>query len=192
MMPRLWRMRSPASSSADRAKRRRQDEDRSQAERRRGGGERCRVPEGPIGPWRKRLPELAQGSDTAMAETRSTQLLVIGAGPGGYPAALHAADRGLTVTLVDEDNRLGGVCLNRGCIPSKALLHIARLIHEVRALAEQGVRFEGPQIDLDCLRSYVQKQVVGRLNNGIAQLTKARGVQVLTGQAAFLDPHTVR
>ncbi len=127
-----------------------------------------------------------------MAETRSTQLLVIGAGPGGYPAALHAADRGLTVTLVDEDNRLGGVCLNRGCIPSKALLHIARLLHEVRALAEQGVRFEGPQIDLDRLRSYVHKQVVGRLNSGIAQLTKARGIQVLTGQAAFLDPHTVR
>jgi dihydrolipoamide dehydrogenase len=126
-----------------------------------------------------------------MAETQKTQLLVIGAGPGGYPAALHAADHGLSVTLVDEDNRLGGVCLNRGCIPSKALLHVAKLIHEVRALAEHGVRFEGPQLDLERLRTYVQKQVVGRLNTGIAQLTKARGVRVLTGQATFLDPHTV-
>ena len=126
-----------------------------------------------------------------MAETRNTQLLVIGAGPGGYPAAFHAADHGLSVTLVEEDSHLGGVCLNRGCIPSKALLHVSRLIHEVRALAAHGVRYDGPQIDLERLRTFVQQQVVNRLNTGISQLAKARGVTVLTGHATFQDPHTV-
>jgi dihydrolipoamide dehydrogenase len=126
-----------------------------------------------------------------MADARETQLLVIGGGPGGYPAALHAADHGMKVVLVDEDPRLGGVCLNRGCIPSKALLHVAKLLHETRESAEWGLTFAEPQIDLDKLRAFVQQKVVGRLTGGIGQLTKGRGVEVVKGHAAFTDPHTV-
>jgi dihydrolipoamide dehydrogenase len=126
-----------------------------------------------------------------MPDIREAQLLVIGGGPGGYPAALHAADHGLKVTLVDEDPKLGGVCLNRGCIPSKALLHVAKLIHETRQAADWGLAFGEPKVDLDKLRNFVQQKVVGKLTGGIAQLTKGRGVEVVKGHAAFADPHTV-
>src|SRR5205809_2363990 len=85
---------------------------------------------------------------------REVQLLVIGGGPGGYPAALHAADHGLKVVLVDEDPKLGGVCLNRGCIPSKALLHTAKVIREARAMADHGVSFGEPKLDLEKLRNF--------------------------------------
>jgi dihydrolipoamide dehydrogenase len=127
-----------------------------------------------------------------MSDTRETQLLVIGGGPGGYPAALHAADHGLKVTLVDSDPKLGGVCLNRGCIPSKALLHAAKVIREAREMAEHGIEFGEPKFDLDKLRTFVQQKVVGKLTGGIAQLTKGRGVEVIKGHAAFTDPHTVQ
>jgi len=127
-----------------------------------------------------------------MSDVRETQLLVIGGGPGGYPAALHAADHGMKVTLVDEDPRLGGVCLNRGCIPSKALLHVAKLIHETREAADWGLTFAEPKLDLDRLRNFVQQKVVGKLTGGIGQLTKGRGVEVVKGHAAFTDPHTVQ
>jgi dihydrolipoamide dehydrogenase len=127
-----------------------------------------------------------------MAETRETELLVIGGGPGGYPAALHAADHGLKVIMVDEDPRLGGVCLNRGCIPSKALLHAAKIIHEAHEMAEHGVSFGEPKIDLEKLRGFVQQKVVGKLTGGIAQLTKGRGVEVVKGHAAFTSPQTVQ
>lgn len=126
-----------------------------------------------------------------MAETRDVQLLVIGGGPGGYPAALHAADHGMKVTLVDEDPKLGGVCLNRGCIPSKALLHVAKLIREAHEAAEWGLTFGEPKIDLAKLRDFVQQKVVGKLTGGIAQLTKGRGVEVVKGHAAFVDANTV-
>ena len=127
-----------------------------------------------------------------MPDPRATQLLVIGGGPGGYPAALHAADHGLKVVLVDEDPKLGGVCLNRGCIPSKALLHAAKLIREARAAAEMGLTFGEPKLDLDKLRQFVQQKVVGKLTGGVAQLTKGRGVEVVRGHAAFADPNTVK
>ena len=97
-----------------------------------------------------------------MSDVREVQLLVIGGGPGGYPGALHAADHGIKVTLVDEDPKLGGVCLNRGCIPSKALLHVAKLIHETREAADWGLSFGEPKIDLDKLRNFVQQKVVGK------------------------------
>lgn len=126
-----------------------------------------------------------------MSDVRETQLLVIGGGPGGYPAALHAADHGLKVTLVDEDPKLGGVCLNRGCIPSKALLHTAKIIREAHEMAEYGVSFGDPKIDLDKLRAFVQTKVVGRLTGGIAQLTKGRGVETVRGRAVFTGPNTV-
>ena len=88
-----------------------------------------------------------------MADTH-TELLVLGGGPGGYPAAFEAADHGLKVTLVDEGARPGGVCLNRGCIPSKALLHMAKLINETRESAEHGLSFGEPKIDLAKLRAW--------------------------------------
>jgi dihydrolipoamide dehydrogenase len=127
-----------------------------------------------------------------MSDVRETQLLVIGGGPGGYPAALHAADHNLKVTLVDEDPKLGGVCLNRGCIPSKALLHTAKLIREAHDFAEYGVSFGEPKIDLEKLRNFVQQKVVSKLTSGVAQLTKGRGVDVVKGHATFTDAHTVQ
>jgi dihydrolipoamide dehydrogenase len=127
-----------------------------------------------------------------MSDVRETQLLVIGGGPGGYPAALHAADHGLKVILVDEDPKLGGVCLNRGCIPSKALLHAAKVIHEAKEAAEFGVSFGEPKFDLEKMRAYVQQKVVGKLTGGIAQLCKGRSVEVVRGHAEFVDANTVK
>src|ERR1700727_1029831 len=131
-------------------------------------------------------------TEIVMPDARETQLLVIGGGPGGYPAALHAADHGMKVTLVDEDPKLGGVCLNRGCIPSKALLHAAKIIHEAREMADDGVSFGDPKSDLEKLRAFVQQKVVGKLTSGVAQLTKGRGVEVVKGHAAFIDAYTVQ
>src|ERR1700761_4605715 len=102
-------------------------------------------------------------TEIAMSDTREAQLLIIGAGPGGYPAALHAADHEIKVTMVDEDPKLGGVCLNRGCIPSKALLHAAKIIHEAHEMASYGVSFGEPQVDLVKLRDFVQAKVVSKL-----------------------------
>ena len=126
-----------------------------------------------------------------MPDVRETPLLVIGGGPGGYPAALHAADHGLKVTLVDEGAKLGGVCLNRGCIPSKALLHTAKIIREAHEMANYGVTFGEPKLDLAKLRDFVQVKVVGKLTSGIGQLTKGRGVDVVKGRAVFTSPNTV-
>jgi dihydrolipoamide dehydrogenase len=124
---------------------------------------------------------------------KQVQLLVIGAGPGGYPAAFHAADHGLKVTMVDADPQPGGVCLNRGCIPSKALLHVAKLMYEVKEAANYGVAFGAPKLDLDKLRTFVQKSVVGKLNSGVAALSKGRGVEYLRAtKAVFEDSQTVR
>ena len=127
-----------------------------------------------------------------MSDVKETQLLVIGGGPGGYPAALHAADHGLKVVLVDEDPKLGGVCLNRGCIPSKALLHAAKVIREAHHAADMGISFGDPKIDLDKLRAFVQTKVVGRLTGGIAQLCKGRNAEHVRGHAEFVDANTVK
>lgn len=126
-----------------------------------------------------------------MADVRDVQLLVIGGGPGGYPAALHAADHGLQTVLVDEDPRLGGVCLNRGCIPSKALLHVAKLIREAHEAVEWGLSFGEPKLDLEKLRGFVQQKVVGKLTGGIGMLTKGRNVEHVKGRATFVDANTV-
>ena len=114
----------------------------------------------------------------------NTDLLVLGGGPGGYPAAFHAADHGMNVVLVDEGVKPGGVCLHRGCIPSKALLHVATLINESRDSAEWGVRFASPEIDLDQLRTW-KDGVIGRLTDGIEGLCKARGVRLIKARGAF-------
>src|SRR5579871_2122579 len=124
-------------------------------------------------------------------EAKQTQVLVIGAGPGGYPAAFHAADHGMKVIMVDSDPQPGGVCLNRGCIPSKALLHVAKVIHEARELGAHGVSFGEPKLDLDKLRTFVQKSVIPKMNSGIVQLAKARKVEYLKGKAVFEDSQTV-
>ena len=121
-----------------------------------------------------------------------TEVLVIGGGPGGYPAALMAADHGKQVTLVDADPKLGGVCLNRGCIPSKALLHVAKLIHEVEEAKAYGLTFGEPKFDIDQMRSFVQQKVVGKMTGGVSALCKGRGVKTINAKAVFVDEHTVQ
>ena len=111
-------------------------------------------------------------------------VVVIGSGPGGYAAAFRAADLDKHVALIEKDTVLGGVCLNKGCIPSKALLHISRTIEEAVNLEEKGVKFNSPKIELDKVRDW-KNEVVAKLNKGIAQMAKARNVQVFTGVAEF-------
>ena len=114
-------------------------------------------------------------------------LVVLGAGPGGYSAAFRAADLGLKVVLVERYPTLGGVCLNVGCIPSKALLHVAAVMDEVTHFADLGITFEKPKIDLPKLLSHKNK-VVGKLTGGLAAMAKMRKVTVVQGSGAFVDP----
>jgi dihydrolipoamide dehydrogenase len=115
-------------------------------------------------------------------------LVVLGAGPGGYSAAFRAADLGMDVVLVERYAELGGVCLNVGCIPSKALLHAARVIDEAAHASDYGVTFAAPKLDLDKLRAYKEK-VVKQLTGGLAGMCKQRKVQRVTGSGAFVSPH---
>jgi dihydrolipoamide dehydrogenase len=117
-------------------------------------------------------------------------LVVIGAGPGGYTAAFRAADLGLRVALVERYPALGGVCLNVGCIPSKALLHAAAVIDEAAAMAQHGIRFGEPEIDLDKLREF-KSGVVGKLTGGLAGMAKQRKVEVVEGRASFASPNSL-
>jgi dihydrolipoamide dehydrogenase len=117
-------------------------------------------------------------------------MLVLGAGPGGYSAAFRAADLGMKTVLVERYATLGGVCLNVGCIPSKALLHVAAVMDEAAAMAEHGVSFGTPQVDLDKLRAWKAK-VVGKLTGGLAGMAKARKVEVVRGYGHFLDVNHV-
>ena len=121
---------------------------------------------------------------------RSTQLLVLGAGPGGYSAAFRAADLGLKVTLVERWPTLGGVCLNVGCIPSKALLHAAKVIDEAAQMAAHGISFGEPQIDRGKLRDW-KNSVVGRLTGGLTALARQRKVEVVRGVGTFLGPNVI-
>ncbi|MBS1819756.1 MAG: dihydrolipoyl dehydrogenase [Acidobacteria bacterium] len=120
----------------------------------------------------------------------STQLVVVGSGPGGYAAAFYAADLGLSVALVDTEPNPGGVCVYRGCIPSKALLHVAKLIDESRHAKAWGVEFAEPKIDLDKLRDF-KNNVVKRLTSGTGQLGKARKVNYIQGFASIVDAKTL-
>jgi dihydrolipoamide dehydrogenase len=128
--------------------------------------------------------QAATGTNVAGDATHSAQLVVIGSGPGGYTAAFRAADLGLDVILVEKDPQLGGVCLNVGCIPSKALLHAAKVIDDAAAMADHGVVFGPPEIEADKLVDWKNK-VVGRLTGGLSQLAKQRKVRVITGYAKF-------
>jgi len=120
----------------------------------------------------------------------STQLVVIGAGPGGYAAAFYAADRGMKVALVDPEVNPGGVCLYRGCIPSKALLHVADVIAESHHAAQFGVTFGPPTIDVDALRGFKNK-VVAQLTGGVGQVSKLRKIEYIQGTAGFRDASTL-
>ncbi|MGH9553076.1 MAG: FAD-dependent oxidoreductase, partial [Terriglobales bacterium] len=118
-------------------------------------------------------------------------IAVIGAGPGGYAAAFLAADLGMKVTLIDPEANPGGVCLYRGCIPSKALLHVAKLIDESRHAKDWGIDFSAPQIDLARLRSW-KEGVVKKLTGGLGQLSKQRKVEYIQGRASFENSTTLR
>ncbi len=124
-------------------------------------------------------------------ESIKTEIVVLGAGPGGYAAAFYAADKGKKVLLVEMDKRLGGVCLNRGCIPSKALLHAAQLITEARNSEHRGITFGAPKIDLGKLRTW-KDSIIEKLSGGIASLAKLRNVEVLYGRGYFEDSKTLR
>ena len=119
------------------------------------------------------------------------QVMVLGSGPGGYTAAFRAADLGLKVVLVERYSTLGGVCLNVGCIPSKALLHTAKIITEAEETAHHGVAFGKPNVDLDQLRNWKANDVVGKLTGGLAQMAKARGVTVVNGVGKFTSPNQI-
>jgi len=121
----------------------------------------------------------------------ATQVVVLGGGPGGYAAAFLAADLGLSTTLVDPEVNPGGVCVYRGCIPSKALLHVAELVSEARHAKAWGIDFGEPRIDLAKLREF-KDNVVKRLTNGTGQLVKYRKVKYLQGFGEIVDAHTLR
>src|SRR5882757_9343043 len=126
-----------------------------------------------------------------MSETSNLHIAVIGAGPGGYAAAFLAADLGMKVTLIDPEANPGGVCLYRGCIPSKALLHVAKLIEESQQARNWGIEFPAPKIDLARLRSW-KESVVKKLTGGLGQLSKQRHVNYVQGRAGFENPSTLR
>jgi len=119
------------------------------------------------------------------------EMLVLGSGPGGYSAAFRSADLGMKTVLVERYPTLGGVCLNVGCIPSKALLHIAAVMDEAAVLGEHGISYGPPKVDLDKLRGWKNK-VVGKLTGGLSGMAKARKVEVVRGIGAFLDPYHVQ
>jgi dihydrolipoamide dehydrogenase len=133
------------------------------------------------------IPNAARYSGKADLEC---EMLVLGAGPGGYSAAFRSADLGMKTVLVERYATLGGVCLNVGCIPSKALLHTASVMDEVKHLPDHGIKYGAPEIDIDKLRAF-KDGVIKKLTGGLAGMAKARKVEVVTGVGAFLDPYHV-
>jgi dihydrolipoamide dehydrogenase len=145
-----------------------------------GGGDTVRMP----------TPEPGRAARANESFSRTAQLLVLGSGPGGYTAAFRAADLGLKVTLVERWQDLGGVCLNVGCIPSKALLHAAKVIEDADEMAERGIAFGAPTIDRVKLRTW-KSQVVTKLTGGLKVLAKQRKVEVLRGSGRFVSPNVL-
>ncbi len=125
-----------------------------------------------------------------MSKEIKAQVVVLGAGPAGYSAAFRCADLGLETVLVERYNTLGGVCLNVGCIPSKALLHVAKVIEEAKAMADHGVVFGEPQTDIDKIRSWKDK-VIGQLTGGLGGMAKQRKVTVVNGTGRFTGANTL-
>ncbi len=142
----------------------------------------------PGGEGKTKSPAAASAPVSGRAADIDCQLLVLGAGPGGYSAAFRAADLGMDVVLVERYPALGGVCLNVGCIPSKALLHTAAVIDEAAAMAAHGVRFGAPTLDLDRLRAF-KDGVVGKLTGGLAGMARQRKVRVVQGTGTFIAAH---
>ncbi|HWC59932.1 MAG TPA: FAD-dependent oxidoreductase, partial [Verrucomicrobiae bacterium] len=124
-------------------------------------------------------------------EPTKTDIVVVGAGPGGYAAAFYAADLGKKVILVEQDKKLGGVCLNRGCIPSKALLYATHTLSLAKESEHRGITFQTPAVDLAKLRTW-KEGVLAKLSGGVAQLAKMRGVEVWNGRGYFEDSTTLR
>ncbi len=125
-----------------------------------------------------------------MSTEIKTQVVVLGAGPAGYSAAFRAADLGLETVIVERYSTLGGVCLNVGCIPSKALLHVAKVIEEAKALAEHGIVFGEPKTDIDKIRTWKEK-VITQLTGGLAGMAKGRKVKVVNGLGKFTGANTL-
>jgi dihydrolipoamide dehydrogenase len=158
-----------------------------------GGTEETRGPTLPIPPvTRPDTPPLTKGGmEGGVRGDVHAEVLVLGAGPGGYTAAFRAADLGKKVVLVERFPTLGGVCLNVGCIPSKALLHIARVLTEASEVAHAGIEFGKPKISLDKLRAW-KSGVVSKLTKGLTGLARQRKVEVMQGKGQFASPHTLR
>jgi dihydrolipoamide dehydrogenase len=144
------------------------------------GGDTVRMP----------APDLTQPPQGEVDFNRSTQLLVLGSGPGGYTAAFRAADLGMRVTLVERWPMLGGVCLNVGCIPSKALLHAAKVIEDAEEMSTRGIAFGAPEINLEKLRAW-KVSVVNKLTGGLRTLAKQRKVEVVQGVGRFVSPNVI-
>jgi len=144
----------------------------------------------PSAPSAAVTPAPAPTATTGAANPVSGPLVVLGAGPGGYSAAFRAADLGMEVILIERYQSLGGVCLNVGCIPSKALLHTAAVMEEAQGMASHGITFGKPKIDLTKLREF-KDGVIGKLTGGLAGMAKARKVRVVTGVAEFTGPNTI-
>jgi dihydrolipoamide dehydrogenase len=136
------------------------------------------------------IPDLSRLGRGDVEFNRSTQLLVLGSGPGGYTAAFRAADLGMQVTMVERWSTLGGVCLNVGCIPSKALLHAAKVIEDAEAMSEHGIAFGAPALDLEKLREW-QGGIVKKLTGGLRLLAKQRKVDVVQGTGRFVSPNVL-
>lgn len=132
------------------------------------------------------MAQAAKANSMDAVSGEGKHLVIIGGGPGGYPAAFHAADHGFKVTIVNAEPRLGGVCLQRGCIPSKALLHLGKLITEAREAKQHGISFGEPQIDLDGVRHF-KNSVIDKLSEGVNQLSKVRKVNVIAARGTFVS-----
>ena len=145
-----------------------------------GAGDTVRMPAAETGP----------AARASQSFTRSAQLVVLGSGPGGYTAAFRAADLGLKVTLIERSPELGGVCLNVGCIPSKALLHAAKVIEDAAEMSARGIAFGEPRIERAKLRTW-KSQVVGKLTGGLKVLAKQRKVEVVRGSGRFVSPNVL-
>jgi dihydrolipoamide dehydrogenase len=135
-------------------------------------------------------PQPAPRPDTGSGSDLHAEVVVLGSGPGGYTAAFRAADLGKQVILIERYDNIGGVCLNVGCIPSKALLHTAQIINEAAEMADHGIEFGKPKIDIKKLAAFKNK-VISQLTGGLAGLAKQRKVQIVTGYGKFTSPHTI-
>ena len=125
-----------------------------------------------------------------MSSEIKTQVVVLGSGPAGYSAAFRAADLGLKTVIIERHSKLGGVCLNVGCIPSKALLHISKVIKEAKSLSKHGVTFEEPKIDLPKVRKW-KENIIDQLTNGLGSMAKLRKCQIINGHGKFTGPNTI-